>query len=167
MVGFESLLLQQRRSLLFAGSGCPYAIISFPRKCSYTQTPDIIKLVGDHGAHAVVLVSLAGGHLHHLRRALLEDLLDHLILILRVEVSRQSALGSGIIGSLSALLVGYEDAETGYEVCQRDALVAQPLLVKVGVVDENDEVLAVTLVTLEVNLGLGSLASSHFGGVGR
>lgn len=60
--------------------------------------------------------------------------------------------------------MGYEDLEAGDEVCQGHALVALPLLEQLGVINEDDEVLAIALVTLVVNLGLAGLASSHLCG---
>ena len=58
------------------------------------------------------------------------------------------------------LLVCYEDLEGRDEVSQRNGLVRLPLLVRLNVVDEHEEVVLLALV---VDLGLGSLASSHIG----
>jgi hypothetical protein len=58
-------------------------------------------------------------------------------------------------------LVGDKDVEAGDEVSHGDALVRQPLLVQVDIVNEDEEVV---VLALEVNLGLGGLSSSHLGG---
>lgn len=44
-------------------------------------------------------------------------------------------------------------------MCQRNRLVGLPLLVELGVLNEDDEVV---LLALEVDLSLGSLAANHF-----
>ena len=56
------------------------------------------------------------------------------------------------------LLVGLEDLERRDEVGQRDGLIALPLLVRVHIIDEDNEVVGVAL---EVDLGLGGLSASH------
>lgn len=63
-------------------------------------------------------------------------------------------------GNLSDdLLVRDEDLEGGNEVRQRHRLVTLPLLVQLGILDEDEEVVCLTL---EVDLGLLSLAANHF-----
>lgn len=60
------------------------------------------------------------------------------------------------------LLAGCENLESRDEVCHRNRLVVQPLLVGFVVINEDDEVLGAALV---VDLDLGSLAFRHFAGV--
>ncbi len=57
--------------------------------------------------------------------------------------------------------MGEEDPEGGDKLGQRDALVALPLLERLGVVNEDDEVVKLALV---VDLGLGGFAAGHDGG---
>ena len=56
-----------------------------------------------------------------------------------------------------------EDLEGGDKVSQRDALVVQPLLVGLDIVDEDEVVVELALV---VDLGLRALSSSHLGRLG-
>lgn len=60
------------------------------------------------------------------------------------------------------LLARRENLESRDEVCHRNGLVVQPLLVGFVVINEDDEVLGVALV---VDLDLGSLAFRHVDGV--
>jgi hypothetical protein len=118
--------------------------------------------VSSQRALRLVLDALAGGHLHDLQVALLQDLLDHIVLLLSVELGCQHGLGGAVVRSLSTLLVGDKDAEERDEVSQRNALIRLPLLVELDVVNEDEEVV---VLTLEVDLGLAGLSSSHSGGV--
>lgn len=75
------------------------------------------------------------------------------------ELVLEHRLGRGLVDALAALLVGGEDLEDGNDLGQRSRLVADPLVVVVLAVDEDEEVLVVALV---VDLGLGGTAA-HFG----
>jgi len=116
------------------------------------------RLLGAHGVHRVVGGTLSAGHLDGLQGALLEDLLDDLLLVLRVKLGSKGGLGRGVELALGALLVGEEDLEGRDKVRQRDAGVALPALERLNVVDKDDEVV---VAALEVDLVLGSLAASH------
>jgi hypothetical protein len=113
--------------------------------------------VGKERTIVVVLVALTLGELSVLSHALLEDLLNDIVINRGAKLVLKSGLGSCIECSLESLSVCAEDLERGDEVSQRDALVGLPLLVGLDIVDEDDKVIA----ALEVDLGLLSLAASH------
>ena len=66
-------------------------------------------------------------------------------------------------GKSQNLLVGDEDLECADDLGERDALVGLPILCRLCIVDEDDEVLVLALV---VDLGLLTFASGHDCGVG-
>jgi hypothetical protein len=117
--------------------------------------------VGDERTLVVVLVALALGKLSGLSRALLEDLLNDVVIDRSAKFVLKSGLGSCVECSLDSLAVCAEDLERGDEVSQRNALVGLPLLVGLDIVNEDDKVIA----ALEVDLGLLSLAASHCEGL--
>jgi hypothetical protein len=121
-----------------------------------------VHLVAGHGALGVVRAALAGRHLHLLGIALLQDGLDHLILVLGVEFGGHLDFRGTVVVALSTLLVGDKDLEAGDKVSQGDAGVALPLVVGLDIINKDNEVLVGALV---VDLGLGSLASNHFCGL--
>lgn len=61
-------------------------------------------------------------------------------------------------GSSHDLLVGEEDAERRDKVSHGNALVSLPLVVRLDIVNEDDEVIVAALV---VALGLDGFAASH------
>jgi hypothetical protein len=109
--------------------------------------------------------------------ALLEDLLNDLILVRGAELVLECSLAGGVKDTLVAvpvttqldkasgyaiacgdLLVGGEDLEAADDLGKGDGGVALPLLNSLDVVNEDNEVLGGAL---EVDLGLGSVATSH------
>lgn len=115
-----------------------------------------------HGAFGVVLLSLARWHLRLLQVSLVKNLLNHLILILRVKLGGENVVGGRVELALGAMLVGDEDLERRDEVSHGNALVSLPLVVRLDIINENDEVVVVALV---VALGLEGFAASHLDGV--
>lgn len=106
--------------------------------------------------------------------ALLEDLLDDLVLVRCAELVLESGLAGGVQDTLSAVaenmlglllpasrsnsLVGDQNLEAANDLRERNARVLLPLLYSLGAVNEDNEVLGVALV---VDLGLSSVATSH------
>lgn len=107
--------------------------------------------------------------------ALLEDLLDDLVLVRCAELVLECALAGGVQDTLGAVagdyvrrfcpsilwansLVGNQDLETADDLGKGNAGVLLPLLDSLAAVDEDNEVLGLALV---VDLGLSSVATSH------
>jgi len=117
--------------------------------------------MGNSGTLRVVPGTLTIGHLRFLEGTLLKNLLDDMLVDMSPELVVEGPLGGRVIGSLRALLVRDEDLEGGNEVGHGDGLVRLPLLVRVDVLDEDEEVVVLALV---VDLDLGGFASRHFCG---
>jgi hypothetical protein len=61
-------------------------------------------------------------------------------------------------GKKRDLLVGDEDLERADDLCQRDGFIGLPVLCRLCIIDEDDEILVLALV---VDLGLLCFTASH------
>lgn len=96
---------------------------------------------------------------HLLQIALLQNLLNGILCVLGAKLVLEHRLGRGRVDALAALLVGGEDLEDGNDLGQRSRLVAEPLVVVVLAVDEDEEVLFVAALVVDLEL-VGTAA--HF-----
>jgi len=111
------------------------------------------------GAHALVLDALSSSSLGLLNGTFLDDLLDSLLLLRRAKLVVKDLLAGCVKRTLSSVLVSDKHLERVDHLCQWNGLVGLPLLGRLGVFEEDDEVFRLAL-EVDLNL-LSSFAAGH------